>query len=156
MARILLTGSTGYIGRRMLDILLDSDHSVVCPVRDKRRFDYGDLSETDKARVSVMEVDFTRLESLEVLPKDIDAAYYLIHSMSTGGEDFSELEEKTAVNFVSYINTTTARQVIYLSGIVNDDKLSKHLGSRLKVEKLLQKAEKERSTGRNPSLSAAT
>ena len=37
--KILLTGATGYIGRRLLPALLDKGHDVVCVVRDKGRLD---------------------------------------------------------------------------------------------------------------------
>ncbi|MFO7613893.1 MAG: NAD-dependent epimerase/dehydratase family protein [Bacteroidales bacterium] len=36
--KILLTGVTGYIGKRMLPVLLEEGHEVVCCVRDKKRF----------------------------------------------------------------------------------------------------------------------
>ena len=77
--KILLTGTTGYIGKRLLPVLLDAGHHVVCCVRDKNRFDAG-FYESD--RVSVVEVDFLDAASLAAIPADLDAAYYLIHSMS--------------------------------------------------------------------------
>jgi uncharacterized protein YbjT (DUF2867 family) len=76
-------------------------------------------------------------ESLELIPEDIDAAYYLVHSMSASTKDFEELEKTSAINFRERINKTQARQVIYLSGIVNEEKLSKHLLSRKRVEEEL-------------------
>jgi uncharacterized protein YbjT (DUF2867 family) len=54
---------------------------------------------------------------------------------STG--DFEKMEEISAVNFKNRIQQTKARQVIYLSGIVNEEILSKHLTSRRNVERLL-------------------
>ena len=70
-------------------------------------------------------------------PNDIDAAYYLIHSMSTPTGDFEKMEETSAINFRDCIQKTKARQVIFLSGIVNEEKLSKHLASRRNVERIL-------------------
>jgi hypothetical protein len=64
------------------------------------------------------------------IPNDIDAAYYLIHSMSSSADNYDKFEKASALNFVSQINQTKAQHVIYLSGIVNDDTLSKHLSSR--------------------------
>lgn len=132
--KILLTGATGYIAKRLLPVLLDQGHTVVCCVRDKRRFD---TSKYDTDRLQVVELDFLERDSLQVIPEDIDAAYYLIHSMSTAGDDFESLEKKTAQNFVDRLNETQAEQVIYLSGIVNSEELSKHLRSRKKVEDIL-------------------
>lgn len=134
--KILLTGSTGYIGRRLLPVLVEAGHHVVCAVRDKRRFDWEDFSETFLQHVTVIEADLT--QPITTLPKDIDAAYYLVHSMSTAYENFASLEAQSAQYFVEYINTTTARQIIYLSGIVNDADLSDHLQSRKNVEDVLR------------------
>lgn len=36
--KILLTGVTGYIAQRLLPVLLENGHEVVCCVRDKNRF----------------------------------------------------------------------------------------------------------------------
>ncbi len=60
--------------------------------------------------------------------------------MSTENEDFAKLEEISATNFKERIEQTKAKQVIYLSGIVNDKKLSKHLSSRKLVEDILSSA----------------
>jgi uncharacterized protein YbjT (DUF2867 family) len=87
--------------------------------------------------VSVIEVDFLKIETLTAIPTNIDAAYYLIHSMSDPDENYDDLEKLSAENFVYGIEKTTATQVIYLSGIVNDKSLSKHLSSRKKVEDVL-------------------
>jgi uncharacterized protein YbjT (DUF2867 family) len=132
--RILLTGATGYIAQRLLPVLLTSGHEVICCVRDSNRFN----SERYKSQLfSVIEVDFLKPETLQKIPADIDAAYYLIHSMSTSTGDFEKMEEISAFNFKDRIQQTMARQVVYLSGIVNEDTLSKHLSSRKNVERIL-------------------
>jgi uncharacterized protein YbjT (DUF2867 family) len=132
--RILLTGSTGYIAQRLLPVLLGNGHEVICCVRDRARFD----SEKYRSKyLSILEVDFLRAETLKNIPVNIDAAYYLIHSMSTSTGDFEKMEEISAINFKDCIQQTKARQVIYLSGIVNEKILSKHLTSRRNVERIL-------------------
>lgn len=133
--KILLTGATGYIGKRLLPILVSQGHEVICCVRDKNRFYYP--KEFQKS-VEVIEVDFLKQETLSAIPNDIDAAYYLIHSMSGSADNYDELEKISAENFVQRINHTTAKQVLYLSGIVNDKSLSKHLSSRKQVEDVLK------------------
>ncbi|MBN2863973.1 MAG: SDR family oxidoreductase [Bacteroidales bacterium] len=133
--KILLTGATGYIAQRLLPVLLARGNQVICCVRDKARFNY------EKYRsplLSVIEVDFLKENTMRNIPRDIDAAYYLIHSMATSKSDFQKLEEISAINFKDYIQQTKARQVIYLSGIVNEEKLSKHLSSRSNVESILR------------------
>ena len=134
--KILLTGANGYIGTRLLPILLQKGYHVVCLVRDPRRFrevtEFGD-------HVEIIKGDLLDLESLDSIPKDIDFAYYLVHSMGSSGSEFYELEQKSAANFVAILTTTDAKQLIYLSGIVNDaTALSKHLSSRLNVENVLR------------------
>ncbi len=132
--KILLTGATGYIGQRLLFGLLQDGHEVVCCVRDKQRFD---TTRYNTSKIEVVEVDFLNEETLKNIPKDIEAAYYLIHSMAESTGNFEELEANSAYNFKNYIQQTSARQVIYLSGIVNELKLSKHLSSRKRVEEIL-------------------
>jgi uncharacterized protein YbjT (DUF2867 family) len=134
--KILLTGVTGYIGKRLLPVLLEGGHSVVCCVRDKNRFPKDGFY--SNKNVSILEIDFLKNNPLPHSIKDIDAAYYLIHSMSSGISDFEKLESDSASNFVKLINLTSAKQVIYLSGISNQKKLSRHLQSRNNVEEILK------------------
>ena len=131
---ILLTGVTGYIGKRLLPVLIEEGHTVYCCVRDKKRFD------TDKYRsdqIHILEVNFLEPDSLSVIPEKIDIAYYLIHSMSSSIGNFEDLERQCAENFKNYMDTTQVRQVIYLSGIINEEELSSHLKSRKDVEMIL-------------------
>lgn len=132
--KILLTGVTGYIAQRILPVLLDNGHEVVCCVRDSNRFNRKNYLNSN---LTVIEADFLNEKSLQVIPKDIDVAYYLIHSMSTQTGDFESMEEICATNFKKSIEQTNAKQVIYLSGISNADELSKHLSSRKNVETIL-------------------
>ena len=135
--KILLTGATGYIGKRILPILAVKGHDVICCVRDKNRF-Y--IPEELQQKVQVIEVDFLDKETLVNIPTDIDAAFYLIHSMSGSDTNYDELESISATNFSERINQTQAQQILYLSGIVNDKSLSKHLSSRKNVESILAKS----------------
>ena len=132
--KILVTGATGYIGKRLIPLLLNDGHTIVCPVRDKERAQNYYKSQKN---IELIEADFLNGHTLNAIPKDIDAAYYLIHSMSNSAKEFHVLEEKCAFNFKRYIESSSVKQVIYLSGITNDTKLSKHLLSRKNVEKTL-------------------
>ncbi len=133
--KILLTGANGYIGRQLLPVLIDKGHFVVCCVRNKADFEFDESYEN---KVQVIDVDFLKKETLEAIPDDIECAYYLIHSMSDS-KSFDQLESISAINFRQAIEKTTAKQVIYLTGIVNSTKLSDHLRSRLNVETELGK-----------------
>ncbi|MFV8224912.1 SDR family oxidoreductase [Christiangramia aquimixticola] len=134
--RILLTGANGYIGMRLLPQLLEQGHEVICAVRNKNRFTSNeDLQEN----VEVVELDFLKDDTAPQKIKDIDIAFYLIHSMSASTSDFDEKEAQAARNFNKIMAETSVKQVIYLSGIINEEKLSKHLESRKAVEETLYK-----------------
>ncbi|WP_053992892.1 SDR family oxidoreductase [Mangrovimonas sp. TPBH4] len=133
--KILLTGVTGYIGKRLMPILLEQGHQLVCAVRDRYRVDEHYLEDPN---IEVVEVDFLKPETLSNIPNNIEAAYYLIHSMSNSSSDFEELEAQCAINFKSRIESTQVKQVIFLGGISNDENLSKHLRSRKQVADLLK------------------
>lgn len=133
--KILLTGASGYIGKRLLPILVESGHDVICCVRDINRFT---PPPSLKSRISIIQIDLLDKTSLERIPKDIDGAYYLVHSMSASS-DYELLEQKSAHNFRNAIEQTNVQHVIYLSGIINESALSKHLSSRKNVETELSK-----------------
>ncbi|MEI6433897.1 MAG: SDR family oxidoreductase [Bacteroidota bacterium] len=132
--KILLTGATGYIAKRLLSVLLENNHQVACCVRDANRFD---TARFHSANLTVVEADFLIAEELIRIPEEIDVAFYLIHSMSSSHESFDELEAIAAKNFKTRLEQTQVKQVIYLSGIVNETNLSKHLSSRKNVEDIL-------------------
>ena len=132
--RILITGTTGYIAKRLALQLLEDKHELICCVRDLNRIPH---EIEDHPLCSFIKLDFLDPEP-NVIPKNIDAAYYLIHSMSTNADDFEDLERQCAQNFKNIVADTNCKQVIYLSGIVNADSLSKHLKSRLQVENTLK------------------
>lgn len=133
--KILLTGSTGYIGKRLLPVLVEAGHEVICCARDPQRFNPPD---SIKQKVTVIEVDLLDENSLKNIPEDIDGAYYLVHSMSSSS-DYKSLEKISAINFRNALKNTKVKHVIYLSGIVNESELSKHLSSRKDVEIELHK-----------------
>lgn len=133
--KILLTGATGYIGRRLLPALLENGNEVICCVRAGNRF----LAEFQHPNLSTIEVDFLKTDDVSKLPVDIDAAYFLMHSMNVSTKNFENLEKCIAINFVQYMNKTLAKQIIYLSGLVpSSGEMSSHLRSRWEVEKILR------------------
>lgn len=136
--RILLTGANGYIGMRLLPQLIDQGHEVVCAVRNRDRFtSYKEI----KDHVEIVEIDFVDHDSPPEKIKNIDVAYYLIHSMTATTNDFDKIEAQAAQNFNKMMSQTSVIQVIYLSGIINEEKLSKHLQSRKNVEEILYKGD---------------
>lgn len=129
---ILLTGANGYIGQRLIPVLLAQNHHLYCCVRNKIRFQENN----SHPQIDVIEIDFLQATSQVSFPVQIDAAYYLIHSMTHQG-DFEAQEAKAARHFVDLLQPTQCQQIIYLSGIVNEIHLSRHLSSRFKVEEIL-------------------
>lgn len=133
---ILLTGVTGYIGKRLLNTLMKEGHTITCCVRNLKRIDFEDKFEN---RIQFIETDFSKkvdLASQEVA--DIDAAYFLIHSLKSDTKQFHQKEIEIAVNFRILAEELNCKQVIYLGGIANQDDLSQHLSSRKDVENSLK------------------
>lgn len=128
--KILLTGANGYIGKRLLPVLLTGGYEVVCSVRDLDRFQ---PEKSILSKINIIELDLLNEETLKNIPDDIDGAYYLIHSMSVSSS-YEKLEMLCASNFRKAMDKTKVNHVIYLSGIVNENTLSKHLSSRKAVE----------------------
>lgn len=136
---LLITGANGYIGLRLIPALLEAGHRVTALVRDRRRFPLGDFPKAGD-RLSILEGDFLKPETLPEFPADLDAAYYLLHSMGGGG-DFVEREKRVAANFVASLDRTNCQRTIYLSGLIDpNQELSPHLRSRNEVEEQLRSA----------------
>ncbi len=133
---VLLTGANGYIGKRLLPLLVEAGHQVWCCVREPHRFS---ISPSIANQVHVIQVDFLNPKGV-AFPPGLDAAYYLIHSMSTTKSGFQSLEERAAENFVRLAEEANVKQVIYLGGLTGSDQLSEHLESRKAVGEILQRS----------------
>tara|TARA_A200000113_G_C8841031_1_gene346886 strand:+ start:59 stop:1531 length:1473 start_codon:yes stop_codon:yes gene_type:complete len=132
---ILVTGANGYIGMRLIPKLVENGHNVYCAVRNPERLS---LNKNLLQKVKILTIDFLNNPKKNSIPKKIDVAYYLIHSMSSKIDGFLKMEIDCAKNFNYLIKRTYAKQIIFLSGIVNNKDLSKHLESRKKVERILR------------------
>lgn len=128
--KITIFGATGYVGQRVSAALLAKNHQVIAFARTPQKLVF------QHPNLQVVQGDLWDKNTLEKLPKDIDAAYFLVHSLSQ--TNFEEKEKKAGENFLGYIHTTSAKQIIFLSGIINDAVLSPHLRSRKKIEDLLR------------------
>ena len=91
--KILITGATGYIGKRLIPILLNEGHELICTVRDIARIEY---LYSNKENITFIEIDFLKADTLNSIPQEFDVAFYLIHSMSNSAKEFHILEEKCA------------------------------------------------------------
>ena len=132
--KILLTGASGYIGSQLLPLLLEQGHHVKILIRRGKNLP---ISSTFENQVTFLHGDLLDKSTLPEL-SDLDAAYYLVHSMADDPKHFSELEEKSCNNFLRLIEKTNVKQIIYLSALHQGTFLSKHFRSRLHIEDLLK------------------
>ncbi len=130
---ILVTGATGYIGGRLVPRLIEAGHAVRCVVRDPARVG-GRFP-----GVEIVAGDVFDRASIERAMAGVDAAYYLIHSMSEATRDFAASDREAAGIFAAAARTTGLRRIIYLGGLGDDaDALSHHLHSRHEVGDVLR------------------
>src|ERR687898_1723227 len=140
--RILVTGATGFIGSRIVKRLLANGHyKVRCMTRNPEiiyeLFDLsGDIVEVVKADAS------NYLELVEAL-KEVDVAFYLIHSMEGSTkkwQEFSKRDRIAAENFAKAASQTKTKRIIYLSGLIDmkHKDLSEHMQSRKEVGDILR------------------
>ena len=135
--KVLLTGANGYLGSRLVHHLLEAGHHVIALVRNKDRFEAP--PDVD-GQVELIEGDLLHPKSLENIPKDIEAAYYLVHSMGASYRSFERLEDRAARNFVDAMDQTQAKQIIYVSSLTQVEEISKQAASFKRVEALLSQA----------------
>lgn len=135
MSKILITGATGFVGKRLIAFLLEKGHEVYALCRIKGTTVFPE----ERPNLHYLWGDLRTPETLSVLPRDIEAAYFLVHSMTEVVSDLSQTESAVAHHFVDALKKTAVRQIIYLGGIINDEKkLSPHLRSRLLIEDILK------------------
>ncbi len=134
MAKVLVTGATGFIGKRLVHELLASGHEVYALSRLRGAV----IRENETKKLHMLYGSIGHLEK-EGFPQDIEAAYYLVHSLGSLIRNLPEEERKTAEIFLQDIEKTSCRQIIFLGGIIeSENNLSPHLAARREVEKTLQ------------------
>lgn len=131
--KVIVTGVTGYIGARLVTKLVHAGHDVVAFARSRSRVV---VPPSIQDHVTVVEGDLLKPETLPRI-ESCDVAYYLVHSLTHKGNNFEKLEESCAHNFLNWLQTSGCRQIIYLSGVSDDQQLSKHLASRHRVADIL-------------------
>ncbi len=135
LMKILVLGSTGYVGGRLIPRLIENGHHVRCLVRDISKAS-GRPWASD---VEIVQGDVLDAESVARAVKDIEAVFYLIHSMAAGLDRFEQLDRKAAENVAAAASDAGTRQIIYLGGLGRaDEDLSTHLRSRHEVGNVLR------------------
>jgi uncharacterized protein YbjT (DUF2867 family) len=136
--RCLVTGVTGYIGGRLVPELLNKGYRVRVLSRDTDRLQGRSWIDD----VEVVEADVLQPETLPAALKDIDVAYYLIHSMSgKSSSEFHDRDIQAARNFGDIAKQQNVDRILYLGGLGDpDDQLSEHLASRQKTGSILRES----------------
>ena len=131
--KILLTGATGYVGGRLLPLLLDKGHRVRCLTRrTSAKKNFG------SENVEIAVGNALEIETLNSALEGIETAYYLIHSMGDN-EDFEQTDRRAAENFAKACSEQGVQRIIYLGGLGDPaDDLSKHLRSRQEIGEILR------------------
>jgi uncharacterized protein YbjT (DUF2867 family) len=137
MTKILITGANGFVGKRLIVDLLNHGHQIyaLCRIKGAKVF------AEDRPNLHYLWGDLRNPETLKEIPDGIDAAYYLVHSMSEIVSNLVDTEMEVVEQFLKGVKNSHVKQIIYLGGIINDEKkLSPHLKSRLLVEKALKQS----------------
>ncbi|WP_282754871.1 SDR family oxidoreductase [Desulfuromonas thiophila] len=130
--RILITGATGYIGRRLKDRLLQrADLQLRLLVRDPNR-----LRPEVRQRVEVVQGDSFDATALQKALQQVDVAFYLIHSMGSG-PDYAARDRRSAEQFRDACIAAGVARLIYLGGLGRMENASEHLRSRLETGAIL-------------------
>lgn len=127
--KILITGATGYIGRRLKHRLLDFSNVTL------RLFVKKDKQSTHQTNVEVFQGNVFDIQSLCDALKDVDVAYYLIHSMDSA--NYQEKDRQSAHNFLEAAILMGVKRIVYLGGLGEKKTASEHLLSRIEVGEIL-------------------
>jgi uncharacterized protein YbjT (DUF2867 family) len=130
---ILLTGASGYVGGRLLRAIEKSGRAVRCLARQPEF-----LASRLAKSTEVVKGDCLDRNSLGPAMVGVHTAYYLVHSMASGGQ-FEEEDRKAAENFAAAAQAAGVQRIIYLGGLGNGEQgLSSHLRSRQEVGNILR------------------
>ncbi len=136
---ILVAGATGYVGGRLVPLLLQQGYRVRAFTRSERKVRGRPWGAHE--RLEVAQGDMHDLPSVQQALEGCATVYYLVHCMEERYENFSYADRKAAYTMVRALKGSSARRIVYLSGLLPDDPhLSRHLRSRGEVAEILSLA----------------
>lgn len=137
--RVLVTGATGFIGRRLIEALVARNVKLRLLVRAP-----GKVPRHISRRkgVEVVKGDLLHQQGLQEALAETDCAFYLVHSLGAGRDpvsrDFEQADRLAAGNFLAAAEQAELKRIIYLGGLgATGGKLSPHLESRAEVADIL-------------------
>ncbi len=134
---IFVAGATGYIGARLVPLLLDAGYPVRALARAPEKLQNRPWAEHPK--LEIVKGDVLVKASLQKALAGCRAAYYLVHSMTPGVRDFAFTDRQAARNMAEAAAAENLEQIVYLSGLGDQEKtLSHHLQSRTEVGDILR------------------
>ena len=132
--RILVTGASGYIAGKLIPRLLEAGYLVRCMVRDANKIAHHPWI----GEVEVVIGNVSMPETLPAALHQVNAAYYLIHNMSSG-HGYQKIEREGAENFAQAAHQEGAEHIIYLGGLADPHaKIAPHMRSRIETGKVLR------------------
>lgn len=136
MTNVLVLGSTGYVGSRLVNRLTTQGHIVKAGWRTRSKLE--SQSWKNHPNVQPTQVDVLDQDQLKKAMMNSEVVYYLVHSMCSG-KDFEHLDREAARNVIQTADKLGIKRIIYLSGLgKEEDQSSRHLQSRKEVEKILR------------------
>jgi uncharacterized protein YbjT (DUF2867 family) len=127
--RILVTGATGYVGGRLLPVLLARGEQVRCFARRPEAIE-------PRRGLEIVGGDALDREAVRRALAGVDVAYYLIHALGAR-EGFEQRDRRAARDFAEAARDAGVRRIVYLGGLGQGSELSPHLSSRQEVGRLL-------------------
>ncbi len=129
---VLVTGATGYVGGRLVPVLVERGYRVRCLVRRPNEA---------RARLprdaELVGGDLADPATMGPALAGVDTAFYLVHALASGGDLWRE-ETLAARNFATAAESAKIRRIVYLGGLGAEHAASPHLATRLEVGRILR------------------